>query len=601
MDAPENPATEAPTAPADSPSARGPAPHEGPSPFPPGSPFAAAYAGGADVLADERPLAAFTEAPYRGVQRAAPSVRREARAKTPASPRELVALVVFVLVADLAVYASGGASLPLAIGFASFAGIAAGFAQKKRFSLRALAVTLALVATCGRVAWSGSFGSVLLAALLVAAFTVTIRAKRTYLPDLVASVGVSVGLLFGRISSFYAGARALFGKRERPSFPWKTVLVPLGLFVTFGLVFTFANPVIEAWVSRALGAIHLPSPARPLFWLGAAIVGTALLRPAFRRAFVGTLGRHQSDDAGELVPQASITTARNTLLALNVLFLAVNALDAVSLWAGKPPAGLGFTEYAHRGTAWLTVALLLSTVVLGVIFRGAFHHDPAARNVRLLAYGWAAQNVVLALGTFRRIQLYVDVSGLTEARILGIFGTTLVVVGLALSIRMVAKKRTAAWLVHRQTDAFALFLVAFVATPTEALATRFNVSRISQGQYAPLLHVVEKTSSPESIAPLLPLLSHPDPIVANGVGAMLARREEAIEDRRPASVFSGNLQDRSAADALASVHEKLAKIPPETMQPRVDALRKLAGLANEDEDAFDYRGRGGVRSSDTSL
>jgi hypothetical protein len=600
MDAPENPASEAPPSPSNSPIAK-PSSHEAPSPFPPGSPFAAAYAGGADVLSDARSLAAFGEAPYRGVQRAAPPVRREARAKTPASPRELVALLVFVLVADVAVYASGGASLPLALGFLSFAGIAAAFARKKQFSLRAVAVTIALVATCGRVAWSGGVGSVLLAALLVATFTVTIRAKRTYLPDLVASVGVSVGLLFGRISSFYAGARALFGKRERPAFPWKTVLVPLGLFVTLGLVFTFANPVIEAWMSRVLGAIHLPSPARPLFWLGAAVVGTAILRPAFRRAFVGTLGRHQSDDAGELVPQASIITARNTLLALNALFLAVNALDAVSLWAGKPPAGLGFTEYAHRGTAWLTVALLLSTVVLGVIFRGAFHHDPAARNVRLLAYGWAAQNVVLALGTFRRIQLYVDVSGLTEARILGIFGTTLVVVGLVLSIRMVAKKRTAAWLVHRQTDAFALFLVAFVATPTEALATSFNVSRISQGQYAPLLHVVEKTSSPESIAPLLPLLSHPDPIVADGVGAMLARREESVRDRRPASLFSGNLQDRSAADALAQVHEKLAKIPPETVQPRVDALRKLAGLANEDEDAFDYRGRGGVRSSDTNL
>ncbi len=599
MDAPEtssDPST--PNGPLPSSTNDGPT-REAPAPFPPGSPYA--FAGDAAALGQSGPLAAFTEAPYRGVQRAAPTVRRGARAKTPASPRELVALVVFVLVADLAVYASGGASLPLALGLATFAGIAAAFARKRRLSLRAAAVTVALVATCGRVAWSGSFGSILLAALLVAAFTVTIRAKRTYLPDLVASVGVSAGLLFGRVSPFFAGARSLFGKRERPAFPWKTVLVPLGLFVTFGLVFTFANPVIEAWVSRALGAIHLPSPARPLFWLGAAVVGTAVLRPAFRRAFVGTLGRHQSDDAGELVPQASITTARNTLLALNALFFAVNALDALSLWAGKPPAGLGFTEYAHRGTAWLTVALLLSTVVLGVIFRGAFHHDPAARNVRLLAYGWAAQNVVLALGTFRRIQLYVDVSGLTEARILGIFGTTLVVVGLVLSIRMVAKKRTAAWLVHRQTDAFALFLVAFVATPTEALATRFNVSRISQGQYAPLLHVVEKTSSPESIAPLLPLLSHPDPIVANGVGAMLARREEAIEDRRPASVFSGNLQDRSAADALASVHEKLAKIPPEAVQPRVDALRKLAGLANEDEDAFDYRGRGGVRSGSMDL
>ena len=92
--------------------------------------------------------------------------------------------------------------------------------------------------------------------------------------------------------------------------------------------------------------------------------------------------------------------SRNALVPLNVVFLAYNALDATCLWAGAPPSGMSERQYAHEGAAWLTVALVVLNVVVGVMFRGALAHDPRAKWTRVLAYAWLGQGFVLALGTW---------------------------------------------------------------------------------------------------------------------------------------------------------------------------------------------------------
>ncbi len=527
-----------------------------------------------------------------------------ARRATPARPTELVALGLFVALADVLIYHLGG-GLSLTLFFLVAGGLLVAVARRRRLSLRFATTAGLLGAVALGVGWEGSFGGILTATFLLVATAISLRAKRTYLPDLLASAGATVLGSFHALVGVARGARNLArgrGASERPSFALGTVLVPLGALLVFGGVFVLANPVLEAWGARLLRSVTLPSPVRPLFWLASLTAGAALLRPAFRQAFVARLGGHEAIDLGDACAPQSLSTARNTLFVLNGLFLAVNALDAVSLWAGRPPAGLGYTEYAHRGTVWLTLALLLSTVVLGAIFRGAFHFDPRAKLARGLAYVWAAQNAVLALGTLRRIQLYVEVSGLTSARILGIFGTTLVVVGLGLVVHMVRSRRTLGWLVHRQLDAFGVFLAVFVAAPTDLIATSFNVSRISEGQYAPLLHVLEKTNGAASVPALTPLLAHRDPVVREGVAALLRERRRAVTANVSGGLFTSPVAETVAADALARHANTLDTLSSDaTSRAQLAALRKLAGLANDDEERFDFRGRGGVRSRTDDL
>src|SRR6185369_5809783 len=117
------------------------------------------------------------------------------------------------------------------------------------------------------------------------------------------------------------------------------------------------------------------------------------------------------------------------------------------------------------------------------------------------------------LGTFRRITMYIAYSGLTELRIVGILGTSLATLGLAIVVYKLARGRTMLWVMRRQLDALAIALAVFVATPTGAIAMHYNVARITADQYRPLLHLYEQPIRAEAIPALLPLLDHPDPVV----------------------------------------------------------------------------------------
>jgi hypothetical protein len=287
------------------------------------------------------------------------------------------------------------------------------------------------------------------------------------------------------------------------------------------------------------------------------------------------------------------------MIGLNALFLGYNALDAVYLWAGRAPAGVSHTDYAHAGAAWLTAALVLSTIVLGSLYRGAILVDPKAKLARVLAYLWAGQNFVLAAGTFRRITMYVSYSGLTELRILGIFGTALATVGLAIVVMRVALRRTMLWVLRRQLDAFALALAIFVASPTSWIAMRYNVARIGAGQYRPLLHLFQQRITPEAVPAMMPLLDHEDPMVREGVAARLVQVQtqsdmEATQTERWAEYEISWVRARRA---LREAAPRIDALVPHDHQAALGRLRGTAYGINEeveqegDDAPYDFRTR----------
>lgn len=302
---------------------------------------------------------------------------------------------------------------------------------------------------------------------------------------------------------------------------------------------------------------RLPFPARIFIWALSLVGACALLRPAVRLA----QGTEAAAEDGEAT-STSLLVARNALGALNVLFLLYNALDAAYLWSGAPPAGMQTQQYAHQGAFWLTIALVMCTGVIGVMFRGALAHDMRARTARTLAYVWMAQGLVLALGTYRRIAIHIAHSGLSDLRIVGILGTTLVVAGVVAVALKLRGRHTLTWLVRRQLDVLALGVVLYAVFPTHLVSARVNVARIEGGEYPPMLHMFRQSTQPESAAELLPLLHHHDLRVRQGVAALLEQERK--------SLTQGVSQQRSWRERDVASRRTLARL--DVAAPEIDAV-----------------------------
>jgi hypothetical protein len=329
------------------------------------------------------------------------------------------------------------------------------------------------------------------------------------------------------------------------------VLVPAALCAVFASVFALANPVVahvlEAGWTALASVVGFPSPLRIFLWLVAIVSACALLRPAVRLA-KGTEAAAQEGEA----TRSSLLVARNALAALNVLFLLYNALDAAYLWTGAPPAGMRTQQYAHQGAFWLTVALVMCTGVVGVMFKGPLAHDARAKLSRTLAHVWMGQGLVLALGTYRRIAIHTRHSGLSDLRIVGILGTTHVVAGVVAVALKLRRGRTFTWLARRQLDAFAVTLVLYSLFPTHLVSARVNVARIERGEYRPVLHMFPQSSQAESAAELLPLLHHEDVRVRQGVAALL-EHEQAVLSATVAARASWRERDIATRRTLAAL------------------------------------------------
>lgn len=501
----------------------------------------------------------------------------------PVAPRtvrvvELAALVGLVVLADVALFAGGAGGVGQALLLAVAPTILFFATPAPRRSPRLFAIGALLLALAARSLWQSGVFAFLLGLSGVFALAVAFRTRRSFVPELLVSGLFSSAGAFVRLWDYFAAsARLATGGRIR-SIRWVRIVVPTLVVALFGLVLTAANPLIERWVGLAWDSFSVGnffSVGRVTFWIFAALLSAGLLSPSVRElALSERLGPGHRLEGEIAAPEEDASaTARNLLVGVNVLFIAYNALDAVYLWAGTPPPGLDHTTYAHRGTAWLTVGLILSTVVLGIIFRGNMNaRTPQTRLVRTLALVWGAQNFILAAGTFRRISMYVHDSGLTILRCLGFMGVVVVAVGFALIVLKIARRHTTLWLLRRQLDAFLVSLVLWTVAPVDKIVWSFNVARIERGDNAALVHLFEQRISPEGVPALAELLDHDDPLVVAGVSYELAQQREVLmaQQRRNRHWTTSELSRGRAMRALVRLPAK----PSQDLYPSYMALRE---------------------------
>jgi hypothetical protein len=509
------------------------------------------------------PAAQMGDAPYRSSP--APETARPRGGPAPFAAKELAAVLGIALAVDLAFWGSTGAGtggFGLALLFAAVPVACGAAARRRRRSIRLAVIASLLGSVALRCAIHPTPLTTLSGLALLVPSAIALRTRRSFVPEAIASSLATLAKLPGRAGAAVLGGRRLAARTRLANVQWMSIVVPAALSAVFVGIFALANPVIGEWIAAAVEALFglsFPPIGRIITWTVALVAAPALVRPAIRLA----RGSEAASTEGEAA-SASVVLARNVLVSLNVVFVAYHALDFVYLWTGRPPEGMTTQRYAHAGAFWLTIALALLTTVVGALFRGALAHDPRAKSVRVLAYAWIAQGLVLAVGTYRRIAIHVAHTGLSNLRIVGILGTTLVVIGVVLVAAKLHRQRSFTWIVRRQLDAFALVVVLFALTPTHWIAAHVNVSRIMAAEQGPLLHTGPQSREVESAAVLVPLLDHPDPRVAEGVAALLADERDRLDADARSEWRMGDLWTPSTRAAL---HEAA---------PRIEA--RLAGI-----------------------
>ena len=501
--------------------------------------------------------------------------------------KELLGALAIALACDVTLYDhdhfdAGGFGLAL---FFAVVPIAM-FVTTRKFkgSIRLAVIAALLGAVVVRSFVLPTAGTVLAGIGLLAAFGVTLRSPRTFVPEALVSFFVNVAKIPARFVAAKRGVGRYTGRTKLRGISLRPILIPAALCLAFVGVFSLANPIVANAVSvswkTVANLVALPAPSRVVLWSISAVGALALIRPAMRLARGSEILAEQTQ-----ATTTSLATARNALVGLNVLFLAYNALDAACLWSGAPPAGMRTQQYAHEGAFWLTFALILLTGVVGVMFRGSLAQDTRAALSRKLALTWCGQGLFLALGTYRRIAIHIGRSGLSDLRIVGILGTTLVVAGLVLVALKLRGNHTFRWLLRRQLDAFAMMFVVYSITPTHLLSAKVNVARISSGEYRPLLHMFRQAHSPESASTVVALLDHPDERVRKGIASLLISEDEALghgiesETSWRARDIGGRQAKANLDEAMPKAHAVLGTTDPIAAE---QVLLEISRVAAED-------------------
>ncbi len=451
-----------------------------------------------------------------------------------AIPRlELLALVLFLVLADLTIYRGAGYAGLMAFVLAAPVLLVLGTKKLPR-TLMATWLGVLLLLVSAKLLWSGTALAGGYGIVLVIAFAMELAGITPFVLHL---AGFSLHLLvagFLRLDDYYKAVQS-----SRWTIPRAKLLqygLPLAAVWGFGGIFVMANPDLATqtgdWLrslSESLGEMFsrfAPSWSEGLFWLAMAWIFAGLVKPLTHSFVPTSFSYPPKTRTSETEPQESAMYPAyfNTLIAVIVLFVAYLVFEFQTLWLTEFPEGFHYSGYAHEGAAWLTIALALATLVLSMIFRADVLNDPRLPKLRRLAWIWSALNLCLAAAVYHRLMIYVGFNGMTRMRCVGFLGITAVVAGFLLVVQKITTGRDFVWLIRRQlwVVAFAGFL--FAVLPVDSLVHRYNVHRILAGDPAPSVQISVHPMDSGGQLELIPLLDADNTIIREGVRAMLAQK-----------------------------------------------------------------------------
>lgn len=255
-------------------------------------------------------------------------------------------------------------------------------------------------------------------------------------------------------------------------------VMPVVMGLIFVILLLAANPIAANWLDGlSKVSFNLPTPERLIFWAALIPLGwTVLSLPLIKERLRAAPKPRAFGPAPEGVINAGSTT--RALILFNGVFAVQTLMDVFYLYGGAAlPEGMTYATYAHRGAYPLLVTALLAGGFALLTRRWTNGND----LLRGLLIAWVIQNIALVVSSLVRLDLYVDIYGLTRLRMAAAIWMGLVAVGLVLIVWQVWRGHRSAWLLLRVSALAAVVLYICSFASFDAKIARHNLGRVAPG------------------------------------------------------------------------------------------------------------------------
>lgn len=507
--------------------------------------------------------------------------RAQVQPINPASWLHWALVVALVIVTDVVLYQGSfgysGWAVWLVLSAALLViGILHSHRQPLTISTALLCATAVLTAL--RMSWQGNFGlaffaicQLLLIALLAQGLPIS----------MIVYVRFLWGLLPQAVRAILASTLSTTGVRLS-HWRWAEFFLPAVLTGLFAAIFLMANPDAVTRFTASLSEftnycfkwIFSIGISQPLLWSVVALIGLGAIVPSWRKilpTISSPCAQQWSQQNTETIRAYRIS--RNTLVCVVGLFTLYLIVEFATMWFREFPEGFHYSGYAHAGAAWLTIALALSTAVMSAIFRPSSLDQSCYLRLMRWAKIWSVLNLLLALCVFNRLWIYISYNGMTRMRVVAILGVCCVIVGFSLVLIKAARRFSFPWLVEKQILALTVFLFLLTVLPVDFMVYSMNSRRVRHGDPAPAVQITEHRLSDSGYLAILPLLECDDPIIREGVAAMIAGRMAEAKSDTPWQGFQAatwRLETLASADYKEQVSPWL-----EDESARNNAIRRF--------------------------
>lgn len=259
-------------------------------------------------------------------------------------------------------------------------------------------------------------------------------------------------------------------------------MVPLVLLLFAGM-YRSSNPHFDrflAQITLPLSGLDLGVPAS--FLVGLLISSFLLLGLSNPKLLSWAhAGNDQLPASGLGQPdrklRGELLTAKLLLVGLNVLLLAVNALDLRHVWLGFEFNGQYLKQFVHEGTYMLLLSILLGAGIVLYFFRGDLNFLREARGVKWLAHAWLGQNLLLALSVGMRNYWYIHYYALAYKRIGVAFFLLALCIGLVLVMLKVRHGRSGHYLLRMNAMVIYGTALALALFNWDGIMARYNMAQ----------------------------------------------------------------------------------------------------------------------------